>query len=48
MSEDIAGAFSEGLAARGIGPRGAIGKPEGIGDNITVVMLEEGPGADGI
>lgn len=48
MPEDPTGSFSERLAASEIGPRGAIGKFEGIGDNTAMVMLEEGPGADGI
>ena len=48
MPEDPTGSFSEALAASEIGPRGAIGKSEEIGDKTTIVTLEEGPGADGI
>lgn len=48
MPEDPTGSFSEALAASEIGPRGAIGKSEGIGDNKTMVTLVERPGADGI
>jgi len=48
MPEDTTGSLSDSLTASETGQGGAIGKSEGLGDNITVVMLEEGLGAGDI